>query len=210
MIKERIKDKALRICDECGHEQWVNYWNVYRKDIHICRNCSCKNNAKNRKNIPWNKGKKFEAKSVGSTYINSNGYVEVWTPAKKYAREHRVFTELSKGRLLREGEIVHHIDGDKTHNTKDNLYVCQGHKNHRKVHSQLERISMELVKAGAIKFNHEEGHYYLDPNMRECISKLGELLGNPTNTVEGNQQRSFSEMSEEERSTTIQKWSTLK
>ena len=210
MIKERKGDKALRVCDKCGHEQWVNYWNIYRKDVHNCRYCSCRNTAKNRTNAPWNKGKTFEAKSVGSTYINSSGYVEVWTPQKKYVKEHRVFTELSLGRLLGVKEIVHHVDGDKTHNTEENLYVCQGHKQHRKVHSQLERVSMELVRSGAVKFDHEKGHYYLDPNVRECISKLGELLENPTNTVGDNQQRSFSDMSGEERSTTIQKWSTLK
>ena len=86
MIKERVRDKALRICDVCGQEQWVNYWNIYRKDIHICRYCSCKNTAKVRKNNPWNKGKKFAPKNLGSSYINSNGYVEVWTGESKYQK----------------------------------------------------------------------------------------------------------------------------
>lgn len=43
--------------------------------------------------------------------------------------------------------------------------------------------------------------------MREYISKSLELLGNPK---KDNQQRSLRELSPEERSTTIQKWSTLK
>lgn len=207
MIKERVGDKALRICDVCGQEQWVNYWNIYRKDIHICRYCSCKNTAKVRKNNPWNKGKKFAPKNLGSSYINSNGYVEVWTGESKYQKEHRVFCELDLNRPLSIKEVVHHVDGDKTNNGEENLFVCTGHKHHRNVHSQLERISMELVRSGAIRFNHAEGQYYLDPNVREFISKSGELLGNPTL---GNQQRSFSAMPEEERSTTIQRWSTLK
>ena len=49
--------------------------------------------------------------------------------------------------------------------------------------------------------------YYLDPYVREFVRKSLELLENPE---KGNQQRSFSEMTDEERSTTIQKWSTLK
>ena len=118
-----------------------------------------------------------------------------------------MFCELDLNRPLSVKEVVHHVDGDKTNNEEENLFVCTGHKHHRNVHSQLERISMELVRSGAIRFNHAEGQYYLDPNVREFISKSGELLGNPTL---GNQQRSFSAMSEEERSTTIQKWSTLK
>lgn len=214
MIKERNGDKALRICDKCGHEQWVNYWNVYRKDIHICRSCSCKTTAKVRKNNPWNLGLKQDPRNVGNTYINNNGYVEVWVgkhtddkSAGGYQKEHRILMELLVGRRLSRKEIVHHIDGDKTNNKETNLLLCSGDFDHRKVHGQLERISYELIKSGAIKFNHENREYYIDPHICEFVSKSGELLESP---VEGNQQRSFSEMSEEERSTTIQKWSTLK
>lgn len=207
MIKERKGERSLRVCDKCGHEQLVNHWNLVRKDIHLCRHCATKDTASKRTNKPWNKGKKFDAKYVGSSYIDASGYVNVWTDEKKYAKEHRVFVELDLGRPLSSDEIVHHVDGDKTHNDLYNLYVCNGQKHHRNIHSQLERVSMELVRCGAIKFDHGTGQYSVDPFVREYISKSGELLGNPE---EDNQQRSFSDMSEEERSTTIQKWSTLK
>ena len=85
--------------------------------------------------------------------------------------------------------------------------VCANDKHHQNIHSQLERISIELVKSGVIKFNHESGNYYLDPYVREFVSKSLELLGSPE---KDNQQRSLRELSPEERSTTIQKWSTLK
>ena len=51
------------------------------------------------------------------------------------------------------------------------------------------------------------GNYYLDPYVREFISKSLELLENP---LQDNQQRNLRELDLEERSTTIQKWSTLK
>lgn len=217
MIKERKGDTALRVCDECGHEQWVSYWNVYKKNRHVCRSCSCKKTAKTRtynKNLnPWNKGKL----KVGSYYLNSSGYYEIWVGPDTlpdmsggYYREHRLMAEVKLNRELETYEKVHHIDGDKTNNTFDNLYVCDGDGHHRKVHSQLERVSMELVRAGLINFNHTEGKYELDPFLREQISKSGELLGTPTVSDGDNQQRSFREMTHEERSTTIQKWSTLK
>jgi hypothetical protein len=217
MIKERKGDVALRVCDECGHEQWVSYWNIYKKNIHVCRNCSCKNTAKtrayNKELNPWNKGKL----KVGSHYLNSSGYYEIWigpdtlpNMSGGYYREHRLMAEVKIGRPLSPKEKVHHIDGDKTNNTFDNLYVCSNHADHRHVHSQLERLSMELVKEGLIHFNHKEGQYELDPFLREQVRKSGELLGTPTAIGEDNQQRSFRDMSHEERSTTIQKWSTLK
>ena len=214
MIKERKGDKALRVCDKCGHEQWVNYWNIYRKDIHICRYCSSSSTAKTRKNTPWNKGKKQAPRDVGNSYINSNGYVEVWIGkhtkedrAGGYYREHKLKKELEIGRLLEDYEMIHHVDGDKTNNRTDNLVVCSSHHDHRKLHGQLERVAMELVRNGLIRFNHIDNKYFVDPDVGDHISKALELLGNPE---KDNQQRSFSEMTPEERSTTIQKWSTLK
>ena len=215
MIKERKGNTALRVCDECGHEQWVNYWNIYRKGVHTCRTCSAKKNAVTReKKDSWNKGQKFSPRNLGSTYINTNGYKEVWIGkhtlpdrAGGYYREHKIFKELEIGRELLPTELIHHVDGDKTNNSTENLYICDGHFGHRKVHGQLERVSMELVRQGIIKFNHETAEYSLDPNICESISKPLELLETPQ---KDNQQRSFSDMSDEERSTTIQKWSTLK
>ena len=215
MIKERNGEIALRVCDKCGHEQWVNYWNIYRKGVHICRSCSCKQNAKTRdKKEPWNKSKKFAPKHLGSSYINTNGYKEIWVGdhtlpnrAGGYVREHRILKELEINRSLESFEIIHHVDGDKVNNETNNLFVCNGHFEHRKIHGQLERVTMSLVRLGVISFNHEIGEYFIDPNIRESISKSLELLGTPE---KDNQQRSFSDMTEEERSTTIQKWSTLK
>lgn len=216
MIKLRNDDKALRVCDNCGHEQWVNYWNLARKDIHICRSCSCKNTAKTRKNNPWNKGIKQEPRNVGNTYINNNGYVEVWVGkhvsggAGGYQKEHRVFVELEIGRRLNKKELIHHIDGDKTNNNKDNLLLCSGDFEHRKVHGQLERVAMSLVREGIIKFDQKTKQYIIDPCVSDYARKSLELLGSLNTNGEGNQQRSFRNMSPEERSTTIHKWSTLK
>jgi hypothetical protein len=215
MIKERKGDDALRVCDKCGHEQWVNYWNIYRKGVHICRTCSCRNTAETReKKDSWNKGKKLSPKNLGSSYINTNGYREVWIgehtlPGRVggYYKEHRILKELEIGRELSDREIIHHVDGDKINNKLENLFVCNGQFEHRKLHGQLERVAMGLVRSGLISFDHKIGEYFIDPNIREVISKSLELLETPE---KDNQQRSFSEMSDEERSTTIQKWSTLK
>jgi hypothetical protein len=214
MIKEILKDKALRICDQCGHEQWVNRWNLSRVGIHICRYCSCRNTAKTRVTKAWNKGLKQEPKKVGNSYIDQSGYVNVWVGKHQnpdtvsgYEKEHRILYELFLGRKLQPTEVLHHIDSDKTNNIPSNLHLCSGHADHKRTHSQLERVSMQLVKLGVIKFDDIIGEYYIDPYISDIVSELGELLETPE---KDNQQRSFSEMTEEERSTTIQKWSTLK
>lgn len=219
MIKERQGDTALRVCDECKHEQWVNYWNISKKEIHLCRHCSNRLNGHSRqgKYTSWNKGKRSNPRKVGSLYLNSSGYYEIWVGKHTipeleggYYREHRMLAEVMLGRELNSGEIVHHIDGEKTNNAGSNLDVLSGDAKHRNIHNQLERLSMELVKCGLIKYDKEASQYYLDPYLRDEVSKFGELLGSPNDNAEGNQQRSLREMSHKERSETIQKWSTLK
>lgn len=215
MLKDRKGDIVLRICDVCRHEQWVNYWNAYKKERHLCRYCNNREQGGKRRGkfSPHNKGKKQQPKSLGSFYINSSGYVEDWIGkhtiedrSSGYYREHRLMVELDIGRKLSDKEIIHHVDGDKTNNLLSNLYLCEDDKHHRNIHGQLERVAMELVRTGAIKFDNKSGIYDIDPYVREFVSKSLELLGNPE---EGNQQRSLRDQDEEERSTTIQKWSTL-
>jgi len=66
----------------------------------------------------------------GGRHIASNGYVIIrmepghhLVDARGYAYEHRVKAEEKLGRRLRQGEIVHHINGDKTDNRLENLHV---------------------------------------------------------------------------------------
>ena len=95
----------------------------------------------------------MEPKEIGSYYVNSGGYIETWigrhtldNRSGGYYREHRLQAELKLGRKLLDEERVHHIDADKTNNTEINLFVCANDKHHQNIHSQLERISIELVK----------------------------------------------------------------
>jgi hypothetical protein len=67
----------------------------------------------------------------GGRSIASNGYVLIrvgvdhhLADVRGYAYEHRVVAEQVIGRRLEPGEVVHHIDHDKTNNAPANLMVC--------------------------------------------------------------------------------------
>jgi hypothetical protein len=60
-------------------------------------------------------------------------------------------------RRLRRGEIVHHIDGDRTNNSIENLYLCRDRKQHNEVHRSQDVALRELLKRGYVKF--ENGKY---------------------------------------------------
>lgn len=59
---------------------------------------------------------------------------------KFYGRhEHRVVAEKKLGRKLRDGEVVHHIDGNKRNNDPDNLMVFSSQAEHASYHLKLKR-----------------------------------------------------------------------
>lgn len=72
----------------------------------------------------------------GGRHIDKNGYVLVCLPehhladSNGYVREHRLIAEQKLGRALLPGEVVHHLDGDKTNNHPDNLEVFADNGQH--------------------------------------------------------------------------------
>lgn len=58
------------------------------------------------------------------TYVKENG-----------RHQHRVVMERKLGRILRKGEIVHHVDGNKKNNNPKNLRVMTQSQHARKHHS---------------------------------------------------------------------------
>lgn len=82
--------------------------------------------ARPEKNVHWK----------GGRTIDKNGYVLVHRPGHPnsvksgYIREHRLVMSESIGRPLRPGEVVHHIDGDRTNNRIENLQLFSKNADH--------------------------------------------------------------------------------
>jgi len=90
------------------------------------------------------------------TYIDSIGYVVNRSKRGKngqHMRQHRVVGEKVLGRLLKHGEVVHHINGNKSDNRNTNLLICSN-SYHRWLHDEMSRLYMQE------KFN--GSHHELD------------------------------------------------
>lgn len=85
---------------------------------------------------------------------NEDGYRLIYMPehprakTNGYVMEHVLIMEKILGRPLTDQEVVHHIDGDKTNNSPDNLMVFANSGEHTKYHWQHGRAQKYKLKNG--------------------------------------------------------------
>ncbi|KKN41466.1 hypothetical protein LCGC14_0722800 [marine sediment metagenome] len=74
-----------------------------------------------------------------------------YAPSSYSAKLYRQAAAKKLGRVLRRGELVHHIDGDHANMTEKNLFVTN-RSGHQLLHRQLERMALRLVRNGLIQW----------------------------------------------------------
>jgi hypothetical protein len=156
-------------CDNCGSEFTKCRNGNYITDVKsYCRECITKigkmklasingyvakaeKHSKKQKSIVSDK-QLYPDVYYGLDYPYREGYGTI--------KEHTYVMECYLKRGLVKGEIVHHIDGDKTNNKIENLFLTTAAE-HNKLHAASESILFKLVKLGLIQFNRELARYEL-------------------------------------------------
>lgn len=84
----------------------------------------------------WKKGYvERDVAKAGEGCVNTQGY-HVDTVNGQRVYSHRVAAEYYLGRALQPDEVVHHKDGNRLNNTKENLEVLASQSEHMKLHRQ--------------------------------------------------------------------------
>lgn len=80
----------------------------------------------------------------GKRRIVKSGYICLYIPKHPnstslgYIPEHRLIMEKKIGRYLKSGELVHHIDGNRSNNKLENLKIITKSE-HMKLHSKEKK-----------------------------------------------------------------------
>lgn len=106
----------LRRCEVCD--------STYQPVKATSRTCSprCRNTLNSRTNLQQ-RAEAQRGTGTADWYVKRNG-----------RHEHRVVAEQMLGRPLRDGEVVHHRNGDKKDNRPENLEVLPSQAEHARLH----------------------------------------------------------------------------
>lgn len=80
-----------------------------------------------------------ESHAIGTT-LKPSGYIEYTRGPHKGRSVHVVKMEDRLGRRLKEDEVVHHIDGDKSNNSESNLALCT-RAGHTRLHRREDKLA---------------------------------------------------------------------
>lgn len=88
---------------------------------------------------PWNKKEKIRWRVK-----QTNGYVRIVyrreDGSNYFVYEHREVVENSIGRTLRDAETIHHLNGDKSDNSRGNLWLFKDNGEHHRIgHATRDR-----------------------------------------------------------------------
>lgn len=149
------------VCDKCGvfFKRSPSYKSkiaeIRESGLQYCKSCTYAYRCTNQKT-----GKESPFYINGKS-ISDSGYWRINLGENKGKYEHKIIYEKYYGCKLKPHEKIHHIDGVKTNNAIENLFLCKNKSHHSMVHNQLENIGFLQFKK-KIWFDYAQNIYILE------------------------------------------------
>jgi hypothetical protein len=162
-------------CDECGNEFTRLKGEMSKRRLsdeynHFCKECFEYSKAAD---LGRDAHIKTLESRIGNKVIDSEGYVRVYVGPESSdkriyqfhndycgsIREHTLVMENHLGRPMEKGEVVHHIDGNKTNNKISNLQKMTVTE-HNDCHAANDKLVMKLYKEGVIRYDRRKKRYF--------------------------------------------------
>lgn len=86
--------------------------------------------------VAWNKGMKGEMAHnwKGGTHTRKDGYVRINIEGKRHLLHRYIM-----GKIVPDGSVVHHLDGNPSNNSPDNLVLLSSQSEHASLHAKQRR-----------------------------------------------------------------------
>lgn len=121
-------------------------------------------------NPPQGIKKKFDSRDKDKKIrVWRDGYVFLYRPEHPSSRkippdfgyilEHRLVMEAYLGRRIKKGEVIHHIDGNKSNNKLENLLLCERQRAHNQVHTAMETFVEKLIRESKVYYDREKKEF---------------------------------------------------
>lgn len=136
------------LCSSCGEQVWHQ-----RKDLHrVCKKCAytIRDTSRGPSHPNWKGGRYISGEYILVQVQPGSPYYPM-THATGYVLEHRLIVAESMGRCLEDGEVVHHIDGNKQHNEISNLELLPNNTEHLPyimLQQQMARLEEKVEAQG--------------------------------------------------------------
>ena len=126
-------------CSSCGKDTWHQ-----RKDLHrVCKACAyvVRKTAHGEDHVNWKGGRYHHGDGYIVVQLLPDGPYSSMAQGRGYVLEHRLIMAEHIGRCLSEGEVVHHINGDKQDNRIENLELLPDKVSHLPYNNLQKRIT---------------------------------------------------------------------
>jgi hypothetical protein len=137
--------------------------------------CGCRQPVKNGKKYRLGHWAKTEEGSLflssrckKKPYNHGDGYTAMTVSPGKQKLTHVVIAEQAIGKTLPHGAEVHHVDGDRSNNAKNNLVICSDKKYHALLHVRTRAYEISgdanLRQCGFCRKWDKPENLYIPPN----------------------------------------------